>query len=93
MLFRSRRIHRYGMLLSNSRGLSIGTSFNRLQPVNFDNNGPNPAKLGVLNTYSGIAQGQVLDDTSYDGMICWRVSRPYPANVAAIAINLETVDQ
>jgi hypothetical protein len=86
-----RRIHRFSMLLSNTIGLSFGTSFTNMLPVALE--GPDGTSYTPLQPYSGVAQDSSQDDYSYDGMMCWRVSRPFPANVVAIAGNLATQDQ
>jgi hypothetical protein len=87
-----RRIHRYALLLVNTLGISVGTSFDKLDPVPLKQP-DGETDIAALTTYSGIAQGAPRDSDSYDGMICWRVSRPFPAIVAAASGNLATKDQ
>jgi hypothetical protein len=87
-----RRTHRISMLLSNSLGISLATSFDKLEPALFkqpDGNTP----ISPLTTFSGVYQIQLQDDYSYDGMICWRVSRPFAGNVVSISGNVQTQDQ
>lgn len=87
-----RRIHRYAMLLSNTLGLSVGTTFDKLHPANFkqaDQNTP----IALNTSFSGVHQQTIEDDYSYDGMVCVEVSRPFPVNIAAISGNLQTMDQ
>lgn len=87
-----RRNHRYSMLLSNSRGISVGASFGNLIPAGFRQaDGITP--IGLTTTFSGVHEDTVQDDYSYDGMLCWRVSRPFSATVVAIAGNIQTTDQ
>lgn len=87
-----RRNHRYGAQLVNAKGISVGTTFDNLQPCIFRQaDGETP--LAPIDMFSGIHQDTIQDDTTYDGMICWRVSRPYAANVVAIGGNIETHDQ
>ena len=48
-----------------------------------DNNPP-------LTTYSGIAwDAGPNDDLGYDGSPVWRVARPFPANIIAIAYDIQ----
>ena len=49
--------------------------------------------IDPLTTYSGVHHDSLDDDYSYDGMIAWRVSRPWPAAVVAISGNLQTQDR
>jgi hypothetical protein len=90
-LGKSRRGHRYSMLLNNAKGLSVGTSFDALDPLQFTTPGGNP--LGALDLFNGVFSDVLQDDYSYDGMVCWRVSRPYPANVIAVSNFLQTQDR
>jgi len=87
-----KRNHRYSIQIVNTKGLSIGTTFDNLQPCLFKLVDGETA-LAPLDMFSGIYQDTIEDDTTYDGMICWRVSRPYPVNVVAIGGNIETHDQ
>lgn len=87
-----RRIHRYAMLLSNTLGLSVGSSFGNLFPAIFkmaDGNTP----IDPLTTFSGVHQDTLQDDYSYDGMLAWQIDRPVPANVIAVSGNLAAQDQ
>jgi len=88
-----RRNHRFAMLISNTRGLSVGTVFDagKMFPVKLLQ--ANGAAISVLETFSGVVQDSLQDDYSYDGMMCWRVSRPYPAHVVAISGNIAAQDQ
>ena len=43
-------------------------------------------------TFSGVYRDVVTDDDSYDGMICWRISRPLPATICALQPFLQTKD-
>ena len=87
-----RRNHRYSMLLDNTLGLSVcGSSFANLKPALFRQENGNA--IPPLTTFSGVHQDSLVDDYTYDGMITWRVSRPYPANVIAISGNISTKDQ
>jgi hypothetical protein len=43
--------------------------------------------------FSGVHSDTLKDDYSYDSMMCWRVSRPWPANLAALEGFLQTQDR
>ena len=85
-----RRNHRYSMQLVNSLGMSVGADFSKMFPLKFTVDG---AMIAPLTMFSGIQQDSINDDYGYDGMICWEVSRPFPANVIAIGGNIATQDQ
>lgn len=87
-----RRNHRFAALLSNSLGVSFGATFDNLIPASFRKR-DNITPIDPLTTFSGVHQDTVADDYSYDGMLCWRVSRPYPTIITAISGNIETMDQ
>jgi hypothetical protein len=81
------RAHRYAMLLVNTLGLQAGGTFAKLRPAAYE------TKPAALTMFTGIAQDGATDDDGYDNGWCWRVSRPFPANVTAVALNLNTKDQ
>jgi hypothetical protein len=91
-LGKKRRNMQIGMLLNNAQGVSVGTKFTKLQPALFKQfeGGPN---LTPLQTFSGVWWDTLPDESSYDGMVCWRVSRPYPCNVMAVEPFLATQDK
>jgi hypothetical protein len=78
-----RRNHKVAALLNNAKGLLLGTSFAKLMPAILRQFKDGPA-ITTLNTFSGVYKDTISDDESYDGMVCWRVSRPYPCNIMAI---------
>ena len=86
-----RRNHRYVMLLNNTLGISVGTSFSKMFPAGLRQF--NNIAIAPLTTFSGVQQDSLGDDFGYDGMICWRVSRPWPANLVALEGNISTQDQ
>jgi len=89
---KKRRVHRYAMLLANTRGLSVGTVFSGVKAALF-RQADDVTQIGTLDAFSGVHQDSCNDDYSYDGMVCWRVSRPFPATVITVAGNLTTQDQ
>lgn len=90
-LGKTRRIHRYSALLDGTLNISFGTDFDHLYPAQFRQANGNP--IADLTTFSGVHSDTIKDDYSYDGMICWRVSRPWPANLAALEGFIQTQDR
>lgn len=86
------RSHRAAVKFVNSRGVSIGGNFDRLYPCEFKAGIDSVKTLPALSLYTGIFYDQVKDDFTYDDSFSWRVSRPFPAVVTAIAVNLRTED-
>ena len=78
------RISEYGVLLNETQGLSVGTSFTALDPCNFQDAGGTALAPNTL--FSGLYWSTVQDDSSRDGnRLCWRISRPFPATIAAMS--------
>jgi hypothetical protein len=92
-LGKTRRNHQYSALLSNTVGISFGGTLDatKLRPAQLRKANGNP--IEPLTTYSGVHHDSLDDDYSYDGMISWRVSRPWPAVVVAISGNIQTQDR
>jgi hypothetical protein len=91
-----RRNQYYAMQAVQAAGLSIGTRFDRLDSVLFGAdpvNDPGGPPLPIGQVYTGIFWAPLTDDNSFDGMICWRVSRPVPATIAAIGGFIHTQDK
>jgi hypothetical protein len=93
-LGKRRRIHRYAMLLSNTRGLLVGVDFAKMLPAGFKKT-DDITPIDTLATFSGVHQDTLDDGTyGYDSMLCWRASRPNsPATVVAVSGAIQTQDQ
>ena len=88
---KKRRNHRFAVQVVQTNGLSIGTDFSKLQPVPFRPiNGAVPVLLP--NLFTGVFQDELRDDFTYDGQICWQISRPVPGLIAAIGGFIDTAD-
>lgn len=88
---KTRRNHRLAMLLLNSAGIQFGGDFSHLHTALFKSKGGTPYVDNQL--FSGVFSDTVEDDYSYDGMLCWQITRPYPANVLAAEPMLQTQDR
>jgi hypothetical protein len=90
-LGKTRRNHQYSVLVSNTLGVSFGGTFPTVRLAQFRKANGNP--LDPLTMFSGVHHDTLSDDYSYDGMVAWRVSRPWPANIIAISGNIQTQDR
>jgi hypothetical protein len=88
---KKRRNQKYAALVEGTQGLYVGTSFARLMPALFRYD--NGVSYRVNEQFSGVHKDTLNDDYSLDGMICWRVTRPYIANIAAIGGFIQTQDE
>jgi hypothetical protein len=89
-LAKRRRVNQFGLQVESTAGLAIGTTFATTKPVLFKDGAGTTLAPGTV--FSGIARDALSDADSFDGMVCWRVARPYPANVIALAGFLQTQD-
>jgi len=72
-------------------GVSFGTTFAKVDPAKFRQ--ANDTAYLVNQQFTGIYKDTLTDTYSFDGMICWQVTRPYPLNIANIGGFIETVDE
>lgn len=82
-LGRIRRAHYYSALLHNTVKISFGTDFASLDPSAFTTGNDGETTLPHTTLYSGVYRGVLTDQSSYDSMLAWRVTRPWPATVCA----------
>lgn len=92
-LGKKRRAEQFAAQVISTQKISFGTSFatGRLKFANFLTPGMTPYAENAL--FTGIHWDSLQDDYGYDSMLCWRVSRPYPATIAAISLFLQTMDK
>jgi hypothetical protein len=88
---KTRRNHRAAFLFLNAVGLKMGTLFTKLRSILFKSPGGTAYVDNQL--YSGVFSDTITDDYSYDGMIGWQITRPYPATVLANEGFLDTQDR
>lgn len=87
-----RRAHWWGaQFVDAGFGLKMGTDFNHLRTVYFKSLGGK--SLTVKDLFTGIDTVPLDDTYSFDSMICWRQTRPYPVTIAAIGEFLHTQDK
>ena len=85
-----RRHHRYAIQCVQTNGIFVGTDFSKLDPIAFRDDAADSYPLP--NLFTGVLQDNIEDDTSLDSKLCWQITRPVPALVAAIAGFVETTD-
>lgn len=90
-LGKTRRTHMYGLLVRASAGLSVGTDFAHMNPAAFAT--PDGTPYAANELYSGVWWDTVDDDYSFDSMLAWQVTRPYPAIVCLAEGFLETQER
>lgn len=91
---KKKRNHKYSISLTQSQGVSVGESFSDMDTVPLNDDSANPLTATVAPTlFTGIVTETLKgQDETFDGQICWQISRPYPATVAGIGGQLETND-
>lgn len=98
-LGKTRRSHVGSVLLHNTQGISFGTSFTdaiggttSMKPARLMSPGGTVA-LAQNELFSGVLWEPLTDGSSLDSMLCWQITRPYPATVVAIGATVQTQDQ
>lgn len=85
-----RRTHYVSFAFINAVEVKFGTDFTQLLPAQFRTGGGR--KYTPLQVFTGIYRDQPKDEDSFDGMLCWRVARPYPLMISAAGQYLHTKD-
>jgi hypothetical protein len=89
-LGKKRRLHQFSMLLDSTQGLSAGTDFTHLRALQF--RFANNTAYAINQLFSGVYWDHLDDDYSYDSMLCWQITRPYPAQVVTVQGFLQAHD-
>ena len=87
---KKKRQARYAITLVNSMGVKVGTTLGKTKPV--PTTTPGGKQLPYLTTATGIKRETLTDDFSFDSMLCWETTRPYPATVVTYGGFIETED-
>ncbi len=87
----TRRSHAFTALLHQTGPINFGTEFANTRPAEFRTGGG--TRYTALQLFSGTYEGTLEDDYSYDSMICWTVTRPFPACVLAVGAMLKGQDR
>ncbi len=86
-----RRIFQFGAMMSGTQGVSFGTNFSKLHAANFQSPGNNP--YTALQLFNGVYWDTLDDWYSFDSMLCWQVTRPYPCAIMYVSAFMETMDR
>lgn len=89
-LGKKRRSHQLVALLEGTQKISFGTDFDNLRPALFRH--PGGREYGETEQFSGVFRMPLNDGHSYDSMLCWQITRPAIANIAALGALLQTTD-
>ena len=87
---KKKKTARYAISLVNSMGVKVGTMFGNTKPVLQTTLGGK--QLPYLTTVTGIKRETLTDDFSFDSMLCWETSRPYPATAVTYGGFIDTED-
>jgi len=90
-LFKVGRTHRYGALLVQAQNVQFGIDFGKMHsaPLLLPDD-KTPAPLDQL--YSGMFWSTLQADYGLNQMVCWQVSRGYPATVCSVGGFISTQD-
>lgn len=82
---KTRRAHEFAALFHYAVELTVGTDFDgTMDPVTLTT--ANGETAWPQNTvYTGVYRGILTDQYGYDSMLCWEVTRPWPAMVCAVS--------
>ncbi len=86
-----RRSQEFAAQLVNTLGISFGTVFGKLRKAQLAS--PAGVYNSPLQPFSGILQAKLEDTYTFDSMLTWEITRPYPAMVVAAGAYLETQDR
>jgi hypothetical protein len=91
-LAKTRRSHMFGALLFKTQGIEFGTDFSFMRPALLrDKNEETEIPLTLL--YSNVHWDSLDDTYSFDSMLCWQVTRPYPATVCSLGAFVHAQDR
>lgn len=92
-----KRAHKFAAKLVDTQGISFGTRFDNsgLHAAQLKSRGGNGTQLLAVNAlFTGVHFDTVNDEGARSGnALCWQISRPFPATVAAIEPLLTTEDE
>jgi hypothetical protein len=91
-LAKPRRLHQFGALLAGTQRIFFGTSFGKLHEAQLKSPGGTQS-LTLLQLFNGVYSSTVDDSWGTESMLCWQISRPYPACVVAVDGFLQTTDR
>jgi len=89
---KNRRVHQISAILQDTQAISFGTTPTNLLEATLAAF-PSASPFPVTKLFSGVYWQPISDLYSYDGMVMWQISTPYPATVVNVGVFLETNDR
>lgn len=86
-----KRQHQAAVMVSSTKGLSLGTDFSRMHPILMRS--PGDRAFSPTELADGILVDAVDDDSSYDSMLAWQVDGPYSTKITALGGFIKTEDR
>jgi len=90
-LGKTRRVHLYSALVQDAVAISFGTDFSHLEAAFFSDDGE--TARAENSPFSGVIVGSLDDDYSFEGQLCWRVTRPYACTIMATSVWLDEAER
>ena len=88
----TKRSHMYGALAANSMGASFGTDFSQhFYPAPYKSPGGIP--YSPLTLWTGVLWDTLEATYSFDDMLAWQITRPYPTTIASVSSFRATQDR
>lgn len=88
----SRRAHMYGLLVTAAQSLSVGTDFTTMYAAPLQTYRGGPALAGNL-LFNGVLQDTLNNDETFDGQLCWQITRPTICFINAATTFLDTEER
>jgi hypothetical protein len=88
---KTRRAHRYAGLFQTTKQVYFGTDFTTMRPAKFVSAGGR--ELTDLQTFSGVFSEPLEDGYTFDSMLAWKATGPYPAAIMQLGTFLQTQDR
>lgn len=90
-LGKTRRTHWWSGLFQGAQGVSIGTSFSKLDPVIFTDSGGNALTHDTI--FAGVIAVPLTDNYGFDSQLTWQITRPYACTIVSLGAFLETQER
>lgn len=88
---KTRRNHRFAAAFNDSYNVTIGTEFDRLDPIKFTT--PGGTAIVSPTRFTGSTSDNIRDDNTLEGKIAWEVTRQYPCTITAMSGFLDITDR
>ena len=86
-----RKVWAYGVLVTHTKGLYLGTNVTNQDPAPLLDNGGNALPGNVL--FDGVVYNEITEDDSFEGQLMWTIPRPYPCIINSLNGFVDTKDR